>query len=206
MRNLYIIAVVLIVVLIIKRILSSSKVKGALGEKKVNKRLKRVTKDGKLFKNYMLLDSNGMSHQIDSILVDKRGVFVVETKNYKGKIYGNDNKDYWTQKCHARKNNFYSPVLQNEGHIKSLREILPKNIKMKNIVVFVGKSNLRKVRSKYTVKLSDLTKTIKKNRKCLSKKEIREVIEILEDNRSDISLKEHVENIQKLKEREMVKA
>ena len=38
----------------------------------------------------MLKTTNGTT-QIDHIVVSKYGIFAIETKNYRGEIYGNDN-------------------------------------------------------------------------------------------------------------------
>ena len=35
--------------------------------------------------------------QIDHIVISKYGVFVIETKNYRGIIYGNDDSKKWNQ-------------------------------------------------------------------------------------------------------------
>ena len=41
----------------------------------------------------ILFESNGYSTQIDHIVVSPYGVFVIETKGYKGWILGGENSD-----------------------------------------------------------------------------------------------------------------
>lgn len=62
--------------------------------------------------------------QIDHVIVSKYGIFVIETKNYKGWIYGDKNKKEWTQVLFKQKNKFQNPIHQNYKHIKFLQEIL----------------------------------------------------------------------------------
>lgn len=76
--------------------------------------------------NNLLLYNNSKSHQIDHIVIRKTGVFVIETKNYSGRIYGQNNQKKWTQVlAYGReKHQFYNPVLQNKSHIYALSKIL----------------------------------------------------------------------------------
>ena len=104
--------------------------KGKFGEFSINRFLKRISfKDkGILYKNIIIvLDNN--SHQIDHILVSKKGIFVVETKNYSGTIYGSDYQKEWTQVFNfgKQKYKFYSPVRQNYTHVEVLNKILEDN-------------------------------------------------------------------------------
>ncbi|MFA6867316.1 MAG: nuclease-related domain-containing protein [Clostridia bacterium] len=77
--------------------LFTPKGKGFLGELKV-KIIIGKTKSGKKFiiNNYMVVDE-GKSSQIDHILINENGVFIIETKNYSGRIYGDYRQLEWTQ-------------------------------------------------------------------------------------------------------------
>ncbi len=50
-----------------------------------------------LFKNVTLPTDDGTT-QIDHIIVSKYGIFVVETKNMQGWIFGSAQQKSWTQK------------------------------------------------------------------------------------------------------------
>lgn len=56
---------------------------------------------------------------IDHVVISKYGVFVIETKNYRGWIIGNEKSEYWTQVIYKRKERLYNPIKQNYGHIKA---------------------------------------------------------------------------------------
>src|SRR5512147_1006634 len=47
--------------------------------------------------NHVTLRLDDGTTQIDHILVSRFGVFVIETKDYKGWIFGNEKDPYWTQ-------------------------------------------------------------------------------------------------------------
>lgn len=77
--------------------------------------------------------------QIDHIVVSIYGIFCIETKSHKGWILGSKARRIFTQ--HIYRKNYPirpNPVVQNETHIRALRELLGKKIKapIVNIVVF----------------------------------------------------------------------
>ena len=93
----------------------------------------------KKFHNVTVLLSDGKTSQIDHVVVSRYGIFVIETKNYKGLITVNENTGYWKQSFSRNSYDFYSPVKQNKGHISSMKYMLKnKDYPYFNIVSFVG--------------------------------------------------------------------
>ena len=75
--------------------------------------------------NLYIPKSNGQTTEIDALMIFPSGILVLESKNYSGWIFGNDRDRNWTQSFKGgTKNHFYNPVLQNQGHINSLRKYL----------------------------------------------------------------------------------
>lgn len=152
-------AVTLLVFIIGLAVLSSPSVKGRIGEARVHRRLKKLEKrcGGKVFHNIMVEGENGKTSQIDHIYVCKNGVFVIETKNYAGRVYGKDDQQQWTQVLAYGKvkNKLYNPVKQNWTHIYRLKEVLGEKAEIENIVVFV-QGNVRYIESEYVYTLRDL--------------------------------------------------
>lgn len=154
---------VLVIVIIIASLFAPN-IKGFMGEKTVAFLLSGL--DPKKYKviNNIMLQVNGRTMQIDHIVVSNYGVFVIETKNYKGWIRGNEFDESWTQGIYKSKKKFNNPIKQNYGHIQALKEVLSEipNVNFISIIVFTVKAEL-KVKTKtdvvYTAKLS---KTIKK--------------------------------------------
>ncbi len=74
------------------------------------------------------------------MIVSVYGVFVVETKNMKGWIFGGQHQKQWTQKIFKHSSKFQNPFRQNYKHVKAIEALLP-NIGLANIhsvVVMLG--------------------------------------------------------------------
>lgn len=105
---------------------------GNIGEDKVNGVLNGLPScNFKAYPNVMLKTGGGTT-QIDHIVVSRRGIFVIETKNYKGRIFGDPISKYWTQCLYGKggtitKNKFYSPYKQNQGHLRNVIKSLGTN-------------------------------------------------------------------------------
>ena len=160
-------------------VLRTPKGKGALGEFKVNRTAKKY---GILFKNYIIKDDMDFTHQIDTILVSSKGVFVIETKNYAGRIYGDDNSREWTQVLNygKEKNRFYSPVKQNESHCYQVSKILPRNTQIYSYVVFTS-NNTENIKSNSTIRLKDFNKIMGYYGDVLDEKQILNIVTLLEE-------------------------
>ncbi len=79
--------------------------------------------------------------QIDHIYLSRYGIFVVETKNMSGWIFGSERQAQWTQKLYKRTFKFQNPLRQNYKHLKALEAILglsPEHLH--SVITFVGSS------------------------------------------------------------------
>jgi len=86
--------------------------------------------------NVTILTANGTT-QIDHVIVSKYGIFVVETKNIKGWIYGDEKQSQWTQVLFGKKYHFQNPLRHNYRHTKALAEFLGvEHFKMHSVVMF----------------------------------------------------------------------
>lgn len=127
-------------ILALSRILGSVWSKGKLGEHTVNVGISRLLDQNayRLIKNVTLPIGDGTT-QIDHLIVSPFGIFVIETKNMKGWIFGQSNQAQWTQVVYRFKNKFQNPILQNSLHVDTVRALLglrPDHVY--NVVVFVG--------------------------------------------------------------------
>ena len=88
--------------------------------------------------NDALIKLDDQISQIDHILVNRAGVFVIETKNYSGRICGDVNSDDWVQISRkGRRYTFYNPIMQNDSHVRIIRKIVGNDVKIFPLVVFV---------------------------------------------------------------------
>ena len=97
--------------------------KGELAEIRVHNLLIELPEEYHVIDN-VIIGNNYYSSQIDHVVVSPYGVFVIETKGYKGWIYGSENAQYWTQNIFGKKYQLYNPILQNQGHVNSLNNLL----------------------------------------------------------------------------------
>ena len=123
--------------------------KGEAGEKHISYILHCVvqTYGGIVLDDYYF-QGRRRSVQIDHIFINQNGVFVIETKNYAGYIYGTETQREWTQVLAngGVKNKLYNPVMQNAGHIYELRRILGYHVPIMGVVVFV-KADIKHVQA-----------------------------------------------------------
>ncbi len=192
----------LIAIIFILLKIYSPKIKGTIGEAKVNARLNFLGNEYFIINDILIKSSNGYTSQIDELVLSEYGIFVIETKNYKGWIFGNETSENWTQVLFKEKHTFRNPIKQNWSHIYALKNILSDfpNLKYFPIVVFSGSATLKNIESSVPVIYDNkLNSTIRKlsSEKCISEDEIEKIKSILESSEiTDKSArKEHVKNI-----------
>ncbi len=124
------------------------KIKGKIGEQKVAIILATLDKNiYHIYNNVLLSATNGKTSQIDHVIISKYGVFVIETKNYKGWIFGNKTSQYWTQSIWGNKYKLYNPIIQNKSHITALKRHLPMydENQYHSIIAFSSSATLKNV-------------------------------------------------------------
>lgn len=197
----------LIIIAIVIAFLSMPVVKGMIGETIIKIVIGRNSNDLKkpkfIINNLVLETTPGKTSQIDHIVINPNGVFVIETKNYSGRIYGNDSQQNWTQVLNYGKvkNRFYSPVKQNLTHKYKIQELLPKGTPVFSVIVFV-KGNIEFIQSKSVYTIGGVIRKLKSStEKQLSFNEMSSIYDILNNqNKSNIiSNMDHVENIRKMR-------
>lgn len=164
-----IVVIILVVVglIVFSAIRNTPKYKGKEGELHVHNTLAQLPPDYTVLDDVVLKTTRGTT-QIDHVVVSKYGVFAIETKNYRGNIYGNDNRQEWTQiivtdvtymkkwyktYTYVTKNHFYNPVKQSLTHTYAIKKALKDwpNLKVVPIVVFAGSAVLTNVNTQHHV-------------------------------------------------------
>ncbi len=96
---------------------------------------------------YVPKDDNGTT-EIDLVYIHETGIYVIESKNYSGWIFGSEKNKTWRQTFKTgRKEQFYNPIWQNNTHIKYLSQFLSNlDIKLfRSIIVFSERCTLRNI-------------------------------------------------------------
>ena len=185
-----------IVVLIIFFILTETFFKGFIGETMISINLKKLIKKQGFVINNLIIEENDRSNQMDHILISKKGIFCVETKNYSGTIYGDDKRKEWTQVFNfgKQKYNFYSPVIQNKNHIRSLNNII-KGYNINNVVIFYN-NNIDNINSKYVYTVKSFKKYYLSLNDIITEEDVNKIYNVLKNIKDNqISNKKHLENI-----------
>lgn len=175
------------------------------GEMRVSKALQK----GFCSPNYHLLNHITLKHgdgttQIDHILVSRFGVFVIETKNYKGWIFANPKHETWTQVVFKAKFKFQNPIYQNHRHVSAVRELLdflPQEA-IKSVVVFSGDAEFKTDMPNGVFTLPMLIDYLNScTEELLSLNRVRFSVGHIETSRMEISGKTDVEHVRALQKR-----
>lgn len=123
---------------------------GMIGEKSVYFDVRTAARfqgqNMKFLSNVYVPKKNGETSEIDLIAVTPKGLLVIESKNYSGWIFGNEQNMYWTVTYRdGQRHRIYSPVRQNRNHILALLSYLGKNVPVYSMIVFSNKGKLKNV-------------------------------------------------------------
>lgn len=173
--------------------------RGWIGEKKTTFRM-WLSLDSSVYRRFhnVIIPGKSGTTQIDHILVSVYGIFIVETKNKTGWIFGSADQAKWTQTLHKRKYSFQNPLRQTYRQKKVLAEYL--NINESNIhtvVYFVGDCKFKTPMPANVMK-SGLKRYITQYRKLiLSPEEVKRIILMLERHvaESSITRRDHVRSL-----------
>ncbi len=196
---------ILILMIILAAIISIARTpafKGFIGELIVNvlSSLLLDKKEYKLLRNVTLPTDDG-STQIDHVIVSKFGIFVVETKNLKGWIYGSEKQRIWTQVLYKTKTKFQNPLHQNYKHVKTLERLLGLSADCFHpVVVFMGDCTFKTPMPGNVVFPLDYVSYIEsKTIYRLEESQVDDVAAAIEKGRFERSWQTHVDHVQHVK-------
>ena len=175
----------------------------------------------KTLTNVYLPKESGDTTEIDVLYITRKGLFVIESKNYAGYIFGNEANKSWTVTLYAgkswsggkkvEKHQFYNPIRQNRTHIKYLKSYLGSDwgsdIKTFSLVTFSDRGSLKNVsvntdaKDVYVCNHADLRRILRKisdeNPDVLDDAQIEEIYnKLLPLTKVDkTAKKEHIEKI-----------
>lgn len=197
MIYIFVIGIIALIVLLRKYIHSPQHI-GSKGEARVASILAGLPSEYQVLNDVIIPTKYGTT-QIDHIVFSPYGIFVIETKNYSGWIFGDEKSEQWKQTFRTKSSFFKNPVKQNWGHIYALAELL--NISKRNfisIIVFANFSDLKVSSSIPVIQMKHLKKHILLyGNRCLFPEEVSQYYKVIaasEINDKDAA-KQHVENI-----------
>ena len=144
---------------------------GHYGEYQIYKHLRYLELENTkfLFNLYIPIFSDKTT-EIDVIMIAPQGIFVFESKNYSGWIFGTESQKKWTQSLHigygnTKKEHFFNPIMQNKYHIKYLEKLLEKKYTYHSIIVFSDDCEFK-----------NITRTPNSNSYLIYRRELNEII------------------------------
>lgn len=173
----------------------SAEVRGTRGENSVRRIIGDTIENQQYVINGIIVSNEGKTSQIDHVVINQCGVFVIETKNYSGEIYGSEKQREWTQVLSYGKvkNKIYNPLKQNASHVYNVRKIVG-NLPIRSLVVFV-QNNTSHIHSANVIPLSALRNTLQCGDNVLSPAQMRTAYDALLASRTEITIEQHVCNI-----------
>ena len=148
--------------------------------------------------HHLIIPAKNGTTQIDHLLVSPFGLFIVETKNKKGWIFGSENQPKWTQVLYSKKYSFQNPLRQTFRQKKILCEFLdPDESIVHTIVYFVGDCKFKTPLPDNVIR-SRLGKYIKRySNRIVSPQDVERLIKALELHVSESSLttRDHVRSL-----------
>ena len=101
--------------------------------------------DAKILCNLYPRLNDDNSTQVDAVLINSDGIFVFESKNCSGDIYGNEYDEHWLKIRYKDKTSvrFQNPLNQNLNHIKMLEKILGDDYNFYSVIAFSNNATIR---------------------------------------------------------------
>lgn len=182
--------------------------KGAYGEYKVVSSLEKVIDPKYIFCN-LYLGKGGNTTEIDVVFLDPTGIYVIESKNYSGWIFGGPRQKEWTQSLFRHRYHFLNPILQNKTHISFLEKELKLNGNpFHSYIVFSNHCHFKKVPYDDRFPLmhvealaNQIEMKTKMSPICFTEEEIEDMLSILQKHTlvSHKIKKEHIQNVERKK-------
>ncbi len=161
--------------------------KGLYGEYLTSMYLSKLDGHKRMVYNCYLQKKNGETTEVDIILIHSSGIYVFESKNYGGWIFGSEESQKWTQTFkNGEKNSFFNPILQNRGHINNLNQFICNDgsLPVYSVIVLSDRCTIKKMdtvtpvihRARVLQKVNDISE---KTPNALSTEKIDELYELL---------------------------
>ncbi|WP_168193776.1 nuclease-related domain-containing protein [Lysinibacillus sp. SGAir0095] len=188
--------------------------KGNYGEFSSYGKMAKLPGYHKALFNLYIPNGKEQTTEIDLVYIHETGIYVIESKNYSGWIFGDEKSQKWMQTFpNGQKFPFYNPIKQNIGHIKALQALLPsiEKAQYQSVIVFSERCELKKISfeadNTYVIKRYHLaklmTKQIEASPKILEPAYIDRIYNFLAQyQKADQTVKQ--EHVEKIKEKQLV--
>ncbi|ASK28428.1 nuclease-related domain-containing protein [Neisseria chenwenguii] len=132
---------------------------------------------------------SGSEHlQVDHVYISRHGIFVVNTPNQQGLIWGDKKDGLWTQRYHKSESQFPNPLRQNQRYIEALSKqlSLPQQVFF-SVAVFGKNCRFQTMMPDNVVESFDFVEYVSQYEEILlSDEEVVQIRKTLETNEFDV--------------------
>lgn len=164
----------------------------------------------KVYDDVTFMTVSGGTTQIDHVVLSRKGIFCIETKNLNGDLKGNvDDKNWLHWNKRGDKNIIYNPIFQNHAHIKHLARVLKlETSQVEGFVTNVGdaklKGNMNPMFGRAAIEKGTgfILKLFFRSSSKFSKEEVNQFKELLDEKIKDVDLNiesKHKDYVRKIK-------
>ena len=182
----------------------SSGLKGLIGEAGVQWQARRgLPQDVYARFHGVTLRTRDGSTQIDHVFVSPFGIFVVETKNMRGWIFGRENDARWTQSIYGDSYRFQNPLRQNYKHVAAVQHALALSPDVfRSVVVFSRRCRFKTMIPANVVRGGGFVTYMKSySEAVLSEAQVRQACARLQSARLPVTVATNRQHVQRLKTR-----
>lgn len=141
--------------------------------------------------------------QIDHVFLSPFGIFVLETKNMSGWIFGSEKQAQWTQQLYRKRFKFQNPIHQNYKHLKALQVVLgigPECVH--SVIAFVGGNTFKtKMPANVTQGMGSIRYIKSFQQAVFSEAQVTAMLQTLQAGRLALTFATRREHVQRLKQR-----
>lgn len=193
----------LLPLLLIAALIKTPWFKGMIGEGVLNLgiRLFLDKREYHLLKDVTLPTPQGTT-QIDHVIVSRFGIFVIETKNMKGWIFGNPAHKTWTQQIYRRRHSFQNPLRQNHLHVMALRSLLGlADHQLHSVIYFIGDCTFKTTMPDNVMNRGIIRYIKDKTTPVLTQADVTQVVDTIQQGRLAANWQTHRQHVAQLKAR-----
>ncbi len=92
---------------------SPEKRAGRYGERFATQIIGEILKDGDTLLTNLHIVAAGKQCELDNVVINNRGVFIIEVKNYTGELYGEEDDEQWIKNKITPGGSFYQETIRN---------------------------------------------------------------------------------------------
>ncbi len=118
---------------------SPEKQAGRLGERFAHSVISEILREDDILLNNVTVIADGKQAEFDNIIINSKGVFIIEVKNYSGELYGTEDEQEWIKNKMTPGGQFFQKTVRNPiGQVKRQIYVLSRHLKNNGIRVWIN--------------------------------------------------------------------